>query len=228
MVTAMKTVLLIDDEQRMLNLLELFLAPHGYRCLQATNGQAALDLFNKDKVDLVLLDIMMPGMDGWEVCRRIREISDVPVILLTARSDKTDIVKGLEQGADDYITKPFDERELIARVRAALRRVPDDNQPKQLSEGPFTLDLESYSILYDNNEVRLTLKEFYIIEAMMARPNRTFTRETLLQVAWEYDTYTEVRTVDSHIRNLRDKLRKSHFPIDDILLTVWGIGYKWK
>ncbi|VDG96559.1 Staphylococcal respiratory response protein A [Lysinibacillus sphaericus] len=225
---AMKTILLIDDEQRMLDLLELFLAPHGYRCLQATDGEAALSLFKEEKVHLVLLDVMMPGMDGWEVCRRIRETSEVPVILLTARSDKSDVVKGLEQGADDYITKPFDERELIARVRVALRRVPEEDQVKQLREGLFTLDLESYSILYDTNEVRLTLKEFYIIEAMMARPNRTFTREDLLQVAWEYDTYTEVRTVDSHIRNLRDKLRKSNFPIDDILQTVWGIGYKWK
>lgn len=224
----MKTILLIDDEQRMLDLLELFLAPHGYRCLQATNGQAALDLFEEENVHLVLLDVMMPGMDGWEVCRRIRETSDVPVILLTARSDKPDVVKGLEQGADDYITKPFDERELMARVRVALRRAPEKDQVKQLREGLFTLDLESYSISYDTYEVRLTLKEFYIIEAMMARPNRTFTREDLLQVAWEYDTYTEVRTVDSHIRNLRDKLRKSNFPIDDILQTVWGIGYKWK
>ncbi|WP_025785355.1 response regulator transcription factor [Sporosarcina sp. D27] len=224
----MKTILLIDDEQRMLDLLELFLAPHGYRCLQATNGQAALDLFAEENVHLVLLDVMMPGMDGWEVCRRIREMSDVPVILLTARSDKSDVVKGLEQGADDYITKPFDERELMARVRVALRRVPEEDQVKQLREGLFTLDLESYSLLHGDEEVRLTLKEFYIIEAMMTRPNRTFTREDLLQVAWEYDTYTEVRTVDSHIRNLRDKLRKSSFPIDDILRTVWGIGYKWK
>lgn len=224
----MKTILMIDDEQRMLDLLDLFLAPHGYRCLQATNGEAALSLFKEEKVHLVLLDVMMPGMDGWEVCRRIRETSEVPVILLTARSDKSDVVKGLEQGADDYITKPFDERELTARVRVALRRVPEEDQVKQLREGLFTLDLESYSILYDIYEVRLTLKEFYIIEAMMARPNRTFTREDLLHVAWEYDTYTEVRTVDSHIRNLRDKLRKSNFPIDDILQTVWGIGYKWK
>ncbi|ARJ37660.1 hypothetical protein SporoP8_01440 [Sporosarcina ureae] len=145
-----------------------------------------------------------------------------------ARSDKSDVVKGLDQGADDYITKPFDECELTARVRVALRRTEEENQPKTIQEGPFTLDLESYSIHYDTHEVRLTLKEFYIIEAMMNRPNRTFTREDLLQVAWEYDTYTEVRTVDSHIRNLRDKLRKSHFPIEEILVTVWGIGYKWR
>jgi len=224
----MKTILLVDDEQRMLDLLELFIAPYGYRCLQATDGQVALTLFEEQNIDLVLLDVMMPGMDGWEVCRRIRETSDIPVILLTARSDKSDVVKGLDQGADDYITKPFDERELMARVRVALRRVPDKEQAKQLCEGAFTLDFESYSILYDKLEVRLTLKEFYIIEAMMARPNRTFTREDLLQVAWEYDTYTEVRTVDSHIRNLRDKLRKSNFPVEDILQTVWGIGYKWK
>ncbi|ARF16075.1 DNA-binding response regulator [Sporosarcina sp. P3] len=224
----MKTILLVDDEQRMLDLLELFLSPHGYRCLQATDGQQALELFQKEDIHLVLLDVMMPGMDGWEVCRRLRELSNVPVILLTARSDKSDVVKGLDQGADDYITKPFDERELTARVRVALRRTGDETQSKTIHEGPFTLDLESYSILYDTQEVRLTLKEFYIIEAMMTRPNRTFTREDLLQVAWEYDTYTEVRTVDSHIRNLRDKLRKSNFPIEEILVTVWGIGYKWR
>lgn len=224
----MKTLLLIDDEQRMLDLLKLFLVPHGYRCLQATDGKAALEMFAKETVHLVLLDVMMPGLDGWEVCSRIRETSDVPVILLTARSDKSDVVKGLDQGADDYITKPFDERELTARVRVALRRASDENEPKVIQEGPFTLNLESYSILYDTNEVRLTLKEFYIMEAMMTRPNRTFTREDLLQVAWEYDTYTEVRTVDSHIRNLRDKLRKSNFPSDEILVTVWGIGYKWR
>ena len=224
----MKTLLLVDDEQRMLDLLELFLMPHGYRCLQATDGQTALEKFKEDEVDLVLLDVMMPGLDGWEVCKRIKELSDVPVILLTARSDKTDVVKGLDIGADDYITKPFDERELVARVRVALRRLPDKNEPKTITEGPLTLDLEAYSILYGTQEVHLTLKEFYIIEAMMSRPNRTFTREDLLQVAREYDTYTEVRTVDSHIRNLRDKLRKSHFPINEILLTVWGIGYKWK
>lgn len=224
----MKTILLIDDEQRMLDLLVLFLAPHGYRCLQATDGHKALELFKTEDVHLVLLDVMMPGMDGWEVCRRLRKISNVPVILLTARSDKSDVVKGLDQGADDYITKPFDERELTARVRVALRRTEEENQPKTIQEGPFTLDLESYSILYDTHEVQLTLKEFYIIEAMMNRPNRTFTREDLLQVAWEYDTYTEVRTVDSHIRNLRDKLRKSNFPIEEILVTVWGIGYKWR
>ncbi|PIC67218.1 DNA-binding response regulator, partial [Sporosarcina sp. P16a] len=126
----MKTILLIDDEQRMLDLLELFLTPHGYRCLQATDGQKALEVFKTEDVHLVLLDVMMPGMDGWEVCRRIRKISDVPVILLTARSDKSDVVKGLDQGADDYITKPFDERELTARVRVALRRTEEENQPK--------------------------------------------------------------------------------------------------
>ncbi|WP_040285950.1 response regulator transcription factor [Sporosarcina koreensis] len=224
----MQTILLVDDEQRMLDLLELFLLPAGYRCLKADNGDDALRLLAAETVDLVLLDVMMPGMDGWEVCRRIRQQSAVPVIMLTARDSMPDVVKGLDEGADDYMTKPFDERELLARVRAALRRVPVGSETEVLRAGEVVLDLESYSLRFREFVVQLTMKEFLIVEAMMRRPNRTFTREDLLQVAWEHDTYTEGRTVDSHIRNLRDKLRRADFPVESILQTVWGIGYRWK
>lgn len=225
----MKTVLLIDDEQRMLDLIELFLIPHGFRCIKETKGEAALETLKKEEVSLVLLDIMMPEMDGWEVCEKIRAFSDVPVIMLTARSDKQDLVKGLDRGADDYITKPFDERELLARVNALLRRMPEEEDKAEIVvEGDFKLNKEAYSLQFKEAKVPLTLKEFYIIEALISRPTKTFTREQLLHAAWDYNTYTDIRTVDSHIRNLRDKLKTAGFPIEEFLKTVWGIGYKWR
>ena len=131
----METVLLIDDEQRMLDLLELFLVPHGYRCLKATSGEQGIVMLKEEQIDLVLLDIMMPNLDGWEVCEAIREFSNVPVIMLTARSDKKDLIKGLNKGADDYITKPFDEGELIARVQAVLRRYHSENSTENIVYG---------------------------------------------------------------------------------------------
>ncbi|KAA0965308.1 response regulator transcription factor [Sporosarcina sp. ANT_H38] len=224
----MRTILLVDDEQRMLDLIELFLIPHGFRCIKETSGQKAIEILNQKKISLVLLDIMMPEIDGWEVCRKIREFSEVPIIMLTARSDKIDLVKGLDTGADDYITKPFDEGELVARVNALLRRLPDDeSKAEKIIYGNFELDKETYSLHYNDSKVQLTLKEFYIVEALISRPRKTFTREQLLHAAWEYDTYTDIRTVDSHIRNLREKLKTAGFPIEEFLLTVWGIGYKW-
>lgn len=224
----MRTILLIDDEKRMLDLIELFLIPHGFRCIKETNGQAAIETLKHEKINLVLLDIMMPEIDGWEVCRKIREFSDVPVIMLTARSDKLDLVKGLDTGADDYITKPFEEGELVARVKALLRRIPaDESDAEMIIYGDFKLDKETYSLQFNDLKVQLTLKEFYIVEALISRPNKTFTREQLLFSAWEYNTYTDIRTVDSHIRNLREKLKTAGFPSDEFLQTVWGIGYKW-
>ncbi|MCM3638223.1 response regulator transcription factor [Sporosarcina luteola] len=224
----MQTILLIDDEHRMLDLLELFLEPHGFDCIKADTGKKGLEIVRDEKVDIVLLDVMMPDLDGWEVCKNIRELSTIPVIMLTARTDKADIVKGLEFGADDYITKPFDERELVARVNALLRRTASETDDRSNTVyGDFTLNRDSYSLHYNNLEVQLTLKEFYIIEALITHPKRTFTREQLLRTAWDYNTFTDIRTVDSHIRNLREKLKAAGFPINDFLLTVWGIGYKW-
>ncbi len=224
----MQTILLIDDEERMLQLLELFLVPYGFKCEKAMSGEVGLDILQKNKIDLVLLDVMMPKLDGWEVCREIRRFSDVPVIMLTARVDKKDLVKGLDYGADDYITKPFDERELTARIKAILRRSDQQKKKSRIAvSDDFSLNRESYSLHYKNRQSQLTLKEFYIIEALIMQPKRTFTRDQLMQAAWEYDTYTDIRTVDSHIRNLRNKLKKAGFPIEEFLKTVWGIGYKW-
>ncbi|QTD40983.1 response regulator transcription factor [Sporosarcina sp. Te-1] len=225
----MQTILLVDDEQRMLDLIELFLLPHGYRCIKANSGEKALELLDKEIVSLVLLDVMMPKMDGWDVCQKIRKTSDIPIIMLTARSDKLDLVKGLETGADDYITKPFDDRELVARIRAMLRRLPaSEVESEVIVEGGFRLDKETYALHYADLRVQLTLKEFFIIETLLSRPKKTFTREELLQAAWDYNTYTDIRTVDSHIRNLRDKLKSAGFPIEEFIKTVWGIGYKWR
>lgn len=221
-----KTILLVDDEERMLDLIELFLIPYGFSCIKETAGERALEIVKTESVSLVILDVMMPEMDGWEVCKRIRVFSDVPIIMLTARTDKLDLVKGLAGGADDYITKPFDERELSARVHALLRRVEGKEQ-EVIVYGDFTLDKETYSLQYKKLKLSLTLKEFYIIEALLSRPSKTYTREQLLHAAWDYDTYTDIRTVDSHIRNLRDKLKTADFPMDECLKTVWGIGYKW-
>lgn len=224
----MKKILLVDDEQRMLDLIELFLLPHGFSCIKETSGGKAVDIVRNENISLVLLDIMMPEIDGWEVCERIREFSDVPIIMLTARSDKDDVVKGLTRGADDYITKPFDERELAARVQALLRRFPDEEKAHEvIAHRGFTLDKDTYSLRYEDAEVPLTLKEYYIIEALISRPEKTFTREQLLHAGWDFSTYTDIRTVDSHIRNLRDKLKTAGFPIEQFLKTVWGIGYKW-
>ncbi|MEG0470886.1 MAG: response regulator transcription factor [Solibacillus sp.] len=224
----MHTILLVDDEQRMLDLVALFLQPHGYQCIKVTSGKQAIDTLQQSKVDLVLLDVMMPEMNGWEVCEVIREFSNVPIILLTARSDKLDLVKGLNTGADDYVTKPFDEGELVARVGALLRRVTQATSKKnRIQYHDFSLDTEAYALNYNDLTTQLTLKEFLIIKALISRPTKTFTREELMESAWAFDTYTDVRTVDSHIRNLREKLRNAGFPMDEFLKTAWGIGYKW-
>ncbi|MEK5186996.1 MULTISPECIES: response regulator transcription factor [Solibacillus] len=225
----MQTVLLVDDEQRMLDLVELFLVPQGFKCLKEKTGKSALATLRNEKVNLVILDVMMPEMDGWEVCKKIREFSQVPIIMLTARSDKMNLVKGLDIGADDYLTKPFDERELIARVNAILRRVSeiDESNVEKVVYNEFYLDTEKYSLYYQNSKAQLTSKEFFIVKALMSRPSKVYVREELLNAAWDYETETDIRTVDSHIRNLREKLKKAGFPTSEFLKTVWGIGYKW-
>lgn len=225
----MQTVLLVDDEPRMLDLVELFLMPQGIKCIKETSGKRAIEILKREKINLVLLDVMMPEIDGWEVCKEIREFSKVPIIMLTARSDKLDLVKGLNIGADDYIAKPFDERELIARVSALLRRFSEVEKDNNLNirHNEYLLDTENYSLQYRDLTTQLTLKEFYILKALISRPSKTYTREELLNAAWEYETDTDIRTVDSHIRNLRDKLKRAGFPTNEFLKTAWGIGYKW-
>ncbi|MDT0163567.1 response regulator transcription factor [Bacillus sp. AG4(2022)] len=226
----MKKILLVDDEVRMLKLLELYLEPKGYSCLKVSGGYEAIQTLKKEKVDLVLLDVMMPELDGWTTCRKIRGFSNVPIIMLTARSDKEDVINGLDVGADDYITKPFDEDILAARVHALLRRQesPVQEQNSEIVRGEFRLNTEAYTLKYQDLFLSLTLKEFLLLETIMKHPERVYTREQLLSTAWDINANTDIRTIDSHIRNLRDKLKKVEIPIEKHLTTVWGIGYQWK
>ncbi|MCM3571971.1 MULTISPECIES: response regulator transcription factor [Mesobacillus] len=221
----MATILLVDDETRMLDLLALYLTPLGYKCIKKTSGSEAISFLEDDNADLVLLDVMMPEMDGWETCNEIRKHWDIPVIMLTARSEKPDIVRGLKIGADDYITKPFDEGELVARIEAVLRR--QTAQSPLLSFNGLKLNIDSYDVQFNGTLIPLTPKEFALLSLFLQNVNKVFTREHLITTIWGYGVDTEDRTIDSHVRNLRDKLRKSGFAADNHLSTVWGVGYKW-
>ncbi|GAA3885742.1 response regulator transcription factor [Anoxybacillus suryakundensis] len=221
----MYTVLLVDDEKRMLDLFELYLTPNGYRCVKCESGVAAIRYLENNKADLVLLDIMMPEMDGWETCKKIREFSNVPIIMVTARDATTDVVQGLKIGADDYITKPFDEFELLARIEAVLRR--SVGKQTKLEFNGLVWDEAQHKVQYAERDISLTPKEFAILGIFLKHPNRVFSREQLIITLWGYNANTEERTVDSHVKNIREKLRQAGFPIDQFLQTVWGVGYKW-
>lgn len=220
----MHKVLLIDDEQRMLDLLSLYLTPHQYQCTKAQGPREALRYLETQAFDIVLLDIMMPEMSGFELCAKIRSFSDVPIIMLTAREQQEDIVKGLKLGADDYITKPFNEEELLARIEALLRR----QAPKNIIEvGGLKWNEERFELSYLSTPIKLTPKEFFMVGQLLKNPGKVFSRDQLILLIWGYDSETEGRTIDSHVRNVREKIRQSGFPVDKHFLTVWGVGYKW-
>jgi DNA-binding response OmpR family regulator len=220
------TILIVDDEQHIIDLAKLYLEQEGYKTASATDGKLALHKILSDKPALVVLDLMLPEMDGWEVCRRVRAESDVPIIMLTARSDDIDRIVGLELGADDYLTKPFNPRELVARVRAILRRsAPRIQAPA--AETAVTLDNlaiypERRIVTIDGREVDLRMKEFDLLYTLAQNVGMVFTREKLLDVVWGYDFAGETRTVDVHIAHLRHKLKGMRPVID----TVWGVGYR--
>lgn len=221
----MKKILIIDDEKRMADLIALYLRPHNYTCEKVHQAKEALAYIEKDMFDLVLLDIMMPEMDGFELCEKIRTFSDIPIIMVTARDQQEDIVKGLKLGADDYITKPFNEAELLARIEALLRR----QTPKtEIKINDLVWDKDEFKLTFKNKPIHLTPKEFIMLGHFIQNPNHVFEREQLIELLWGFDSETEGRTVDSHIRNMRDKIRSAGFPIDDYFKTVWGVGYKWK
>ena len=220
------TILVADDEQNIVKLLRMYLRGEGYEVIAAADGRQALDRFNQESPDLVLLDLMMPELGGFEVCTEIRKRSDVPVIMLTARSDDVDKIVGLEMGADDYITKPFNPREVVARVKAALRRRDWDRTPAAqrgaVSVGNVTLDPESREVTVDGAGVRLRQREFNLLEAFLRHPNVVLDRERLLSMVWGQDYDGDTRTIDVHVAWLRDKLKGADARIE----TVWGIGYK--
>jgi DNA-binding response OmpR family regulator len=223
-------ILLVDDEQAVQTLLTYPLRKEGYEVVGAMDGQEALDRFGEERFDLVVLDIMLPKLDGIEVCRRLRTRSQVPIIMLTAKGDEIDKVAGLEMGADDYITKPFSVREFRSRVKAALRRgnmagAVLGNEP--IRSGDLEIDFERRSVQLHSKPVQLTYVEFEILAAMAASPGRVFTREMLLEHIWGDSTYRDPRTVDVHIRHLREKL-ETDAKKPEYLFTVRGVGYRFR
>ncbi|MED1269468.1 response regulator transcription factor [Bacillus mycoides] len=217
-------ILLVDDEPRMLELLTLYLTPIGYNCVCAASGEEAISHIENRNFKFVLLDIMMQKMDGWETCKRIRSFSNVPIIMVTARDQTVDVVQGLKLGADDYVTKPFHEEELFARIEAVLRRT---NQHAQIQYHGILWDEAKHFISVHTEELLLTPIEFSLLGLFLRHVNYVLSRDQLIERIWGLNTNTEDRTVDSHIRNLRDKLRKVNFPIDHHLKTVYGVGYRW-
>jgi DNA-binding response OmpR family regulator len=224
-------ILLVDDEHSVQTLLTYPLRKDGYQVVSALDGRQALDLFAEQRFDLVVLDLMLPKLDGIEVCRRLRSRSQVPIIMLTAKDDEIDKVLGLEMGADDYITKPFSVREFRSRVRAALRRAdmpsgrPANEEP--IVSGDLEIDFDRRIVLARGDAVRLTYVEFEILSALAAAPGRVMTREVLLEQVWGDSAYRDPRTIDVHIRHLREKL-ESDPRQPEYLFTVRGVGYRFR
>ena len=224
----MSKILVVDDELNICELLKLYLENEGYTVFTANDGQAAVTAFQQKAPDLVLLDIMLPKMDGWQVCREIRKTSSAPIIMLTAKGETEDKVSGLEMGADDYIVKPFEVKELLARVHAVLRRTGDDGKPqsKKLTFDKLVINLDSYELIVDGKKVDTPPKEMELLYHLAATPNRVYTRNQLLDEVWGFDYFGDSRTVDVHIKRLREKLEG----VSDkwALKTVWGVGYKFE
>lgn len=220
-----ETILVVDDEVNIRELARMYLEQEGFQIVTAVNGQQALEQVRQDPPSLVVLDLMLPEVDGWEVCRQIRKSSNLPIIMLTARDDDVDKIVGLELGADDYLTKPFNPRELVARVRAVLRRTsPDESLPadKVRLLGDVRVDPGRHEVTVAGQRVNLRTKEFDLLVTLMDHPNMVLTREKLLDLVWGYEYFGATRTVDVHISQLREKLKDSSLQIE----TVWGKGYK--
>ncbi len=220
-------VLVVDDEKTLVKALSFNLEKEGFRVEQAYDGEEALKKVFEIKPDIVVLDLMLPEVDGFEVCRRIRKKLEVPIIMLTARSEDIDKVLGLELGADDYLTKPFNSRELVARIKAILRRstVRDEEARKLIQIGRLQVDLLQHRVRLGEQEIGLTSKEFALLSFLAANAGNVYSREQLLEQVWGYDYYGDVRTVDVHIRHLREKLEKDPGN-PELIITVWGTGYK--
>jgi DNA-binding response OmpR family regulator len=225
------TILLVDDEDSVQKLLTYPLERDGFRVVSARDGEEALQRFATEPVDLVVLDIMLPKLDGLEVCKRLRAESSVPIIMLTARDDEFDTVLGLELGADDYITKPFSIREFRSRVRALLRRAGTAQRARETGEvleaGPLRIDPDRRTAQLDGQAIELTYVEFELLRTLAASPGRVFSRRALLEAVWGDAAYREPRTIDVHVRHLREKVERD--PSDpDLILTVRGAGYRFR
>ena len=222
-------ILVVDDEKLLVKGIKFNLENEGYQVLTAYDGATALELARQETLDLIILDLMMPGLSGSEACMKIREFSDVPIIMLTARSEDADKIMGFACGADDYVTKPFNILELKARIRALLRRAAgvQRSQGSLLTVGKLTLNTEERVAIRDGEPVELTAKEYDLIELLMRNPRRVYSRENLMNVVWGYTYAGDYRTVDVHIRRLREKLEENPAEPDHIL-TKWGVGYYFK
>ena len=222
-----KRALVVEDDANIAELLRLYLGRDGFEVMLVSDGGKAEDSFDLFTPDLVLLDIMLPGKDGWQICRDIRKKSAVPIIMLTAKGETADKVSGLEMGADDYVTKPFEVRELLARIHAVMRRSEGEGQvEKKLSYDKLVINLDSYELIVDGKKIDTPPKEMELLFHLASSPNRVFTRNQLLDEVWGFDYFGDSRTVDVHIKRLREKLEG----VSDkwSLKTVWGVGYKFE
>ena len=221
-------ILVVDDDKNICELLRLYIEKEGFAVELAYDGRRALELFESFSPDLILLDIMLPELDGWQVCREIRKHSQCPIIMLTAKGEVFDKVLGLELGADDYVVKPFETKEVIARIKAVLRRTGghNDNEVKKVEYDKLSINLTNYELRVNGKQVDTPPKEMELIYHLASNPNRVFTRDQLLDEVWGFDYYGDSRTVDVHVKRLREKLEG----VSDqwALKTVWGVGYKFE
>ena len=222
------TVLVVDDDAHICELIRIYLEKDGFRVVTAQDGRKAVDIFRETAPDIVVLDIMLPGIDGWQVCREIRRFSQIPIIMLSARDETFNKVLGLELGADDYMVKPFEPNELSARIRAVLRRYGRREESSELLVFPgLSISKANYTVLLNGSELELPPKELELLYFLASNPNKLFTREQLLENVWGFDFYGDTRTVDVHVKRLREKLQVGEDSKWQIK-TVWSVGYKFE
>ncbi len=221
-------ILIVDDDENICELLRLYLEKDGFSTIVANDGEQAVICNEKQSPDLILLDIMLPKLDGWQVCREIRKNSEVPIIMLTAKGETFDKILGLELGADDYVSKPFDTKEVIARIKAVLRRSDkkNNNNEQKVKYDKLTINLTNYELIVNGVQVDTPPKELELIYHLASNPNRVYTRDQLLDEVWGFDYYGDSRTVDVHVKRLREKLEGTSDEWS--LKTVWGVGYKFE
>lgn len=216
-------VLVVDDESRMRKLVKDFLSKKGFEVLEAGDGEMALDIFYEEKdIALIILDVMMPKMDGWQTCREIRQYSKVPIIMLTAKSDERDELQGFQLGVDEYISKPFSPKILVARVEAILRRTNQMAEDEKLEAGGIVLDKTAHSVTIDGQPIDLSYKEFELLAYFLENKGIALSREKILNNVWNYDYFGDARTIDTHVKKLRSKMGEK----GDLIKTIWGMGYK--
>lgn len=221
-------IMVVDDDKNIAELIRLYLEKEGYQVSCYHRGDEALDAFKRNPPALLLLDIMLPGMDGWQVCRAVRQISAIPIIMLSAKDETFDKVLGLELGADDYITKPFDSKELIARIKAVLRRgKSSDREEESLSYPGLSISMEKYEVVYQGKPIDMPPKELELLFFLASHQNHVFTREQLLEKVWGFDYFGDSRTVDVHVKRIREKLPESD-KLGWQIKTVWSVGYKFE